>query len=111
MAFVLHTGTLQNSHYLGIVDRSSHKAAAMVVVNFLISPEAQLRKLDPAVWGDGTVIDVMKLTDAWRERFAKAASRVHAPQRSDIQSYARAEPSPQLMIELSQDFRQRFLHE
>lgn len=111
MAFILHTGTMQNSHYLGIVDRSSHKAAAMMVVNFLISPEAQLRKLDPAVWGDGTVLDVTKLTGAWREQFDKAGSRVQAPQRSAIQSYARAEPSPQLMIELSHDFRQRFLHE
>ena len=110
MAFVLHTGTLQNSHYLGIVDRSSHKAAAMVVANFLISPEAQLRKLDPAVWGDGTVLDVSKLPDVWRERFAKAGVRAHAPLRSAIQPYARAEPSPQLMIELSRDFRQRFLH-
>ncbi len=110
-AFVLHTGTLQNSHYLGIVDRSSHKAAAMVVVNFLISPEAQLRKLDSAVWGDGTVLDLAKLTDAWRERFAKAGRRAHAPLRNAIQSYARAEPSPRLMIELSHDFRQRFLHE
>ena len=111
MAFVLHTGTLQNSHYLGIVARSSHKQAAMVVVNFLISPEAQLRKLDPSVWGDGTVLDVTQLPDAWRERFVKAGWRAHAPLRSAIQPYARAEPSPQLMIELSHDFRQRFLHE
>lgn len=110
-AFVLHSGTLQNSHYLGIVDRSAHKAAAMVVANFLISPEAQLRKLDPAVWGDGTVLDVTKLPAVWGERFTKASSRVHAPLRSAIQPYARAEPSPQLMIELSRDFRQRFLHE
>ena len=111
MAFVLHTGTLRNSHYLGIVSRSSHKAAAMVVANFLISPEAQLRKLDPAVWGDGTVLDMATLTDTWRERFAEAGRRVHAPLRNAIQPYARQEPSPQLMIELSHDFRQRFLHE
>jgi len=111
VAFVLRTGTLQNSHYLGIVDRSSRKAAAMVVANFLISPEAQLRKLDPAVWGDGTVLDVSKLPEAWRRRFASAGARVHAPRRAAIERYARAEPSPQLMIELSRDFRQRFLHE
>jgi len=62
------------------------------------------------VWGDGTVIDVMKLTDAWRERFAKAA-REFMRRSAAHPIYARAEPSPQLMIELSQDFRQRFLHE
>jgi putative spermidine/putrescine transport system substrate-binding protein len=110
-AFVLRTGTLQNSHYVGIVDRSSHKAAAMVVANFLISPEAQLRKLDPAVWGDGTVLDAGKLADDMRERFAKAEARTHAPLRSAIKPYARAEPAPQVMIELARDFRRRYLHD
>lgn len=110
-AFVLRTGTLQNSHYVGIVDRSLHKAAAMVVANFLISPEAQLRKLDPAVWGDGTVLDMRTLPDDLRERFAKASARTHAPPRSAIEPYARAEPAPQVMIELSRDFRHRYLHD
>jgi putative spermidine/putrescine transport system substrate-binding protein len=111
MAYALHTGTLQNTHYLGIVDRSTHKAAAMVVADFLISPRAQLRKLDAAVWGDGTVLDVATLPDGLRERFAKAAVRAHGPGRAAIQPYARAEPAPQVMIEVSRDFRQRFLHE
>ena len=110
-AFELQTGTLQNSHYVGIVERSSHKAAAMVVANFLISPEAQLRKLDPVVWGDGTVLDVGKLPNDLREQFARAAARNHAPPRSAIQPYARAEPAPQVMMELSRDFRRRYLHD
>ena len=111
VAFALHTGTLQNSHYVGIVNRSSHKPAAMVVANFLISPEAQLRKLDPAVWGDGTVLDVARLPQPWHDRFLHAESRQHAPPRSLLRPYARAEPSPQLMVELSRDFRRRFLYE
>ncbi len=110
-AFVLRTGTLQNSHYLGIPTRSAHKAAAMVVANFLISPEAQLRKLDPVVWGDGTVLDARKLPVAWQERFTRVSRRTHAPSRTAIQAYARPEPAPQLMIELSHDFRRRYLHE
>jgi len=110
-AFVLHTGTLQNSHYVGIVDRSVHKAAAMVVANFLISPEAQLKKLDPAVWGDGTVLDVARLPAPWRQRFADAGTRTHAPSRRAIQPYARREPAPEVMIELTRDFRERILHE
>jgi putative spermidine/putrescine transport system substrate-binding protein len=110
-AFVLHSGTLQNSHYLGIVARSAHKAAAMVVANFLISPQAQLRKLEPAVWGDGTVLEVRKLPADMQERFAKASARTHSPPRSAIQPYARAEPAPQLTIELARDFRHRYLHD
>ena len=111
MAFPLKSGTVQNTHYVGIVNRSSQAGAAMVVANFLISPEAQLRKLAPAIWGDGTVLNVKKLPEFWRSEFAKAEVRSHAPARSAIRPYARAEPSPQLMIELSSDFRRRFLHD
>jgi len=50
-AYALETGSLQNTHHLGIVGRSAHKAAAMVVANFLISPATQLEKLKPAVKG------------------------------------------------------------
>ena len=36
---------------------SASKAAAMVVANFLLSPEAQLSKAQPANWGDLPVLD------------------------------------------------------
>ncbi|HBI3664138.1 TPA: ABC transporter substrate-binding protein, partial [Escherichia coli] len=34
---------------------------------FLLSPDAQLRKADPAVWGDPSVLDPQKLPDGQRE--------------------------------------------
>ncbi|EEY5779334.1 hypothetical protein G7711_001271 [Escherichia coli] len=37
------------------------------VANFLLSPDAQLRKADPAVWGDPSVLDPQKLPDGQRE--------------------------------------------
>jgi putative spermidine/putrescine transport system substrate-binding protein len=111
MAFALTTGTLQNSHYLGIVDRSAHKAAAMVVINFLMSPAAQWHKLDPKVWGDGTVLALDKLPLEWRQRFELAEQRRHAPSRRAIKPYARREPSPELMIRLTRDFRQQVLRD
>ncbi|MCB0589355.1 MAG: ABC transporter substrate-binding protein, partial [Phaeodactylibacter sp.] len=46
-AYVWETGTIQNSHYMGISRFSPNKAGAMVVCNFLISPEAQYKKQDP----------------------------------------------------------------
>lgn len=110
-AFVLTTGMLQNTHYLGIVARASQPAAAMVVANWLISPEAQLKKLDAVVWGDGTVLDVAKLPQVWRSLFARAQVRVHSQPRSSLERYARREPSAQLMIELSRDFRQHVDHD
>ena len=108
-AFVLTTGMLQNSHYIGIVAGSAHKAAAMVVANFLISPEAQWEKLKPSVWGDGTVLDAARLPPEWRLRFNQVPRRTHAPSRSQIQPYARPEPAPEYMIRLSDDFRRDIL--
>lgn len=108
-AYVLDTGTLQNSHYMGIVARSPHKAAAMAVANFLISPAAQLQKLKPSVWGDGTVLAIDKLPPKWRERFEHVPGRKYAPPRAQIQSRALREPDPEYMIHLNDDFRKRFL--
>ncbi len=108
-AFVLTTGTLRNSHYLGIVARATHKAAAMVVANFLISPAAQLEKLKPSVWGDGTVLDVARLPPEWQQQFEHVPGRAHAPPHSAIAQYALREPAPQYMIRLSDDFRHEIL--
>ncbi|MBK9050076.1 MAG: ABC transporter substrate-binding protein [Chloroflexi bacterium] len=55
--FVFDTGTIANTHYVAIPYNSPHKAAAMVVANFLLSPEAQLSKAQPENWGDLPVLD------------------------------------------------------
>lgn len=108
-AFALKTGTIENSHYLGILARSPHKAGAMVVANFLISPQAQWQKLKPQVWGDGTVLNVKALPAPWPARFAALATRSHAPPRSAIQPLARAEPAPEYTSHLADDFRREIL--
>lgn len=108
-AYPLTTGMLANAHYLGIIARSSQKAAAMVVINELISPEAQLEKLKPEVWGDGTVLDVARLPEPWSSRFAQIPGRKRAPPRSALREVARQEPSPELMIRLEQDFRDEII--
>ncbi|MDB5034922.1 MAG: Protein ynjB [Chlorobi bacterium] len=108
-AYVLDSGTIQNSHFMGIARHSAHPDGAMVVANFLISPEAQLRKLDPNVWGDGTVLDMAKLPEEWRGRFAALPGRRYAPPRSAIQSKALMELAPEYMIRLSDDFRKNVI--
>ena len=59
--YVLDGGTLGNSHFLAIPFNASAREGAMVVANFMLSPEAQARKLDPRVWGDPTVLDLDRL--------------------------------------------------
>lgn len=108
-AYVPDFGTIQNSHYMGIPKISDNKAAAMVVCNFLISPEAQYHKMDPKVWGDGTILDLNKLSDEWKTKFETLPSRQYAPKRSEIQSKALMELAPEYMIRLAEDFRKQVI--
>ncbi len=54
-------GTIGNTHFVAIPINSKAKEGAQVVANFLLSPEAQLRKEHLDVWGDPTVLAVAKL--------------------------------------------------
>ena len=108
-AYVLDTGTIQNTHYMGIVKRSANAAAAMVVCNFLISPEAQYEKFKPSVWGDGTILDFRKLPAEWRGKFENIPERKLAPKRAEIQPKALMEPAPEYMIRLFEDFRKEII--
>jgi putative spermidine/putrescine transport system substrate-binding protein len=108
-AYVLDSGTIQNSHYMGIPKRAPHLAGALVAVNFMISPEAQYEKLKPAVWGDGTVLDVARLPAEWQAKFANVPERRFSPKRVDIQPKALREPASEYMIRLSDDFRKYVL--
>ncbi|OJF99687.1 hypothetical protein AX761_10575 [Rhizobium sp. 58] len=68
-SFTFSGGTLGNTHFVAIPYNANAKEAALLVANFLISPEAQLRKQDPAYWGDPTVLSVAKLSDVDRAAF------------------------------------------
>ncbi|MFP4138534.1 MAG: ABC transporter substrate-binding protein [Halomonas sp.] len=69
-SYVLEEGTLGNVHFVAIPFNSPRKAGALVLADFLLSPEAQARKQDLAVWGDRTVLDVAHLDDETRALFA-----------------------------------------
>ncbi len=61
-SFGLTSGTISNVNFTAIPFNSPNKAAAMVLSNFLLSPEVQLEKANPDVWGPATVLDVTKLS-------------------------------------------------
>ncbi|HDG1696734.1 TPA: ABC transporter substrate-binding protein [Kluyvera ascorbata] len=63
-SFGFLSGMLGNVHFVTIPANASASAGAQVVANFLLSPEAQLRKADPAIWGDPSVLDPQKLSGA-----------------------------------------------
>ncbi len=110
-AYVLKGGTIRNTHYIGIPRRAANKNEAMVVVNFLLSPDAQLHKLDPSVWGDGTVLDVNRLPDSVRKKFQALPARRYSPKRQEIEEYALPELDAAYMIRLYEDFRRFVIDE
>ena len=58
---------LGNVHFVTIPANARAPAGARVVANFLLSPAAQLRKADPAVWGDPSVLNPQSLPDDQRQ--------------------------------------------
>ena len=60
--YVHTSGTIGNSHFVAIPFNASAQEGALVFANFLLSPEAQARKSDPAIWGDPTVLAMNKLS-------------------------------------------------
>ena len=74
-------GTIGNTHFVAIPINAQAKAAAQVVANFLLSPQAQARKADLKAWGDPTVLALSKLPPEDAALFAgqSAPGAVTAP--------------------------------
>lgn len=68
-SFVFDAGTVSNTHYLSVAFNAKDEEASMVVLDFLLSPEAQAMKNNPEYWGDFTVLDFEKLTDEEKNLF------------------------------------------
>lgn len=66
-SFVLDVGSIGNTHYLSIPFNSPNVAGALVAINEFLSPEAQLEKLKPELWGENSVLDITKLPESIRE--------------------------------------------
>jgi len=61
-SFVFEDGTIGNTHYVAIPYNAANREAALVLANFLLSPEAQSRKQNPEVWGDTSVLSANRLS-------------------------------------------------
>jgi putative spermidine/putrescine transport system substrate-binding protein len=81
----------------------------MVVADFLLSPEAQLEKADPGVWGDFPAIDIKRLDPQWQARFA-ALPRGAATLPTDVlQGHRLPEPPSQILIRLEKGWEEHVL--
>ena len=105
-SYVMEGGTIGNASFVAIPYNANAKAGAMVLANFLMSPEAQARKQDPNVWGSGTVLAMDKLPPA-RARF-DAIERGPATLSPEELGAVLPEPHPSWMERLEQDWTARY---
>lgn len=78
-SFGFEKGMPGNVHFVAIPKNARATAAAQVVANFLMSPEAQIRKATPAVWGDPTILDSTMLPAPLNTQLAKLSLQSELP--------------------------------
>ncbi|WP_119167611.1 ABC transporter substrate-binding protein [Algihabitans albus] len=106
--FVFPEGTIGNTHFVAIPFNARSPEAAMVVTNFLMSPEAQAEKQNPEIWGDDTVLALDRLSDEARALF-EAVPRGVATLAPEALGPVLLEPHPTWMTALEDDWRRRYL--
>ncbi len=105
--FVLDKGTIGNASFVAIPYNSGSKAGAMVLANFLMSPEAQARAQDPNVLGYGTVLDMDAITAEERAVFDALDLGIATLTPAEL-GQAQAEPHPSWMTRIAQDWQNRY---
>jgi len=105
--YVMDAGSIGNASFVAIPYNANAKAGAMVVANFMMSPEAQAMMQDPNVWGLGTVLDLTKLSDEDRAKFNALELGV-ATLPPEKLGATLSEPHPSWMVRLEEDWTDRF---
>lgn len=93
-AVAMSQGALTNSHFLAIPFNAKAPAGAKVVINFLLSPEAQMRKAMPSYWGDPSVLKAQAFTPNQNQNALR-----FKPQ---------SEPHPSWQVKLEQQWAKRY---
>lgn len=104
---ILTDGTIANTHYVAIPFNAPSPAGAMVVADFLLSPEAQFEKARLDGWGDGTVLALHRLPPEWRRRWTSLLGDPRAIDPDSLARYARPEVAPEYHARLEADWRVR----
>ncbi|WP_349370618.1 ABC transporter substrate-binding protein [Salinarimonas sp.] len=104
--FFLEEGTIGNTSFVAIPYNAANKEGAMVVSNFLMSPEAQARAQDPAHLGSFTVLDLARLSADERAAFDVTDTHPAMPAPEELVRVL-PEPHPSWMTRLVEDWERR----
>lgn len=102
--YALQSGTIGNVHYVAIPFNSPNKAAALVLANLLISPEAQLEKNRPDVWGVTTVLDQMAMPEDFQTAFSELPRHPAVVSREELAEVALPELQSEWLVRIEQDW-------
>ena len=105
--FVLDKGTIGNASFVAIPYNSGSSEGAMVVANFLMSPEAQARAQDPNILGYGTVLNMAALSDDDRALFDALELGVATLTPAELGT-VQAEPHPSWATRIADDWVSRY---
>jgi putative spermidine/putrescine transport system substrate-binding protein len=107
--FVFEEGTIANTHFVAIPFNAGDPEGAMVVADFLLSPEAQLQKADPGVWGDLPAIDPARLDAEWRAKFEALPRDAATLPDAVLQAHRLPEPPSEILIRLERGWQEQVL--
>ncbi len=105
----LDGGTLGNASFLAIPRNAGDAAGAMVVADLALSPDQQLAKADPGVWGQYTVLDPALLPAEQAAGFAELPASTVVPPFEELSRGALPELSADWVAPLEAGWREQVL--
>ncbi len=106
-AYVFKKGTIGNYHFLVIPANAKSKEGALAFINFLLSPQAQARKLNPEFWGEPTILDMKALSPQDAQLFRAIPVKQGQVSDEDLKRVI-GEPHPSLVPYLEQQWLLRY---
>ena len=107
--YIHDQGTLANVHYLAIPFNASSPEAAMIVADFMLSPEAQIRKANSDIWGDPTVLSMAKLSSKDQAAFAALPRGIATLSDAEL-NRSLPEPHPSWVAVIEDAWAKRYLN-
>lgn len=107
--YIHDQGTLANVHYLAIPFNASSPEAAMIVADFMLSPEAQIRKANSDIWGDPTVLSMAKLSSNDQAAFAALPRGIATLSDAEL-NRSLPEPHPSWVAVIEDAWAKRYLN-
>lgn len=104
---VLTDGSIASTHFLSIPFNAPNPNGALVTINTLLSPDAQLKKFDGTYWGDGTSLDLTTVSSTERQAFEDVPAAASTPKPAAFDGKVRAELDPAFFDVIRKDWPER----